>query len=516
MSHVLHHASRREFLRRAGALSFLGAASPLALNLAALGSASAQTAGDYKALVCLFLGGGNDAYNTVLATDAPSWANYVKARNQAPDPIALRAPGVAPVATAAAGSPDRLGGVLALDALRPQGRAFAVHPQLGGVRDLFAAGRLAVLPNVGPLLRPTTKTDLRNAAFPRPASLFSHNDQQSTWQTLAVEGRTSGWGGRMGDLLMSQNGPGAVFTSVSTSGNAVWLAGRQVHQYPVSTSGAIRIGGSGATSLFGSTTALTRMNGIVRNARSADLLARDHAAVAGRSIDAEALLSVALPPAAQAPFATAGLASGAADPLLQYDNPLSGAKATNGLAQQFQMVARLIAARGSLGVRRQVFFINLGGFDHHDAQNRLHADLMARLSHGLAYFDAVLGAMGMRDGVTTFTASDFGRTFTSNGDGTDHGWGGHHFVLGGAVKGRDLYGNFPAYGLPDGSGDFTSPNQIANGALLPQTGVDQLGATLGRWLGLSEGALLDVFPNLSQFDAAQRDLGFMVRPSVTA
>ena len=516
MSHVLHHASRREFLRRAGALSFLGAASPLALNLAALGSASAQSAGDYKALVCLFLAGGNDAYNTVLATDAPSWANYVKVRTQAPDPIALRAPGVAPVAAAAAGSPDRLGGVLALDPLRPQGRAFAVHPQLAGVRDLFAAGRLAVLPNIGTLRRPTTKADYRNPAFPRPAALFSHNDQQSTWQTLAVEGASSGWGGRMGDLLMSQNGAGAVFTSVSTSGNAVWLAGRQVHQYPVSTGGAIRIGGIGATTLFGSATALTRMNGIVRNARSADLLARDHAAVAGRSIDAEVLLSAALPPAAQAPFGTAGLASGATDPLLQYDNPLTGAKATNSLAQQLQMVARLVAARGSLGVKRQVFFVSLGGFDNHDLQNPGHADLMARLSHGLAYFDAVLGALGVRDGVTTFTASDFGRTFTSNGDGTDHGWGGHHFVAGGAVKGRDLYGDFPVYGLPDGSGGFTSPDQIGNGALLPRTSVDQLGATLGRWFGLSDAALLDVFPNLSQFDASQRDLGFMIRPSSTA
>jgi len=501
---MTQQASRREFLRRAGALSLLGPATPLALNLAALGSASAQTTGDYKALVCLFLFGGNDAYNTVLATDTASWNNYTTVRNQAPDPIALKAPGTAPVGTAAAGSPDRLGGVLALNPINAQGRSFAVHPLLVGVRDLFNGGRLAIVPNVGPLVRPTTKADYRNAAFPKPASLFSHNDQQSTWQALAAEGATSGWGGRMGDLLAAQNS-NTIFTSISASGNAVWLTGQQVLQYQVSTSGAIRIGGS--TSVYGSTLALEKMRSIMRTARLDSAIARDHAAVVGRSIDAEALFSGALPAANVAPHGTPGVTG--ADPLLQYTNPVTGQVATNGLAAQLQVVARTIAARNTLGVRRQVFFVSLGGFDTHDNQNRGHADLMARLSHALAYLDNVLGAMGVRDSVTTFTASDFGRTFTSNGDGTDHGWGAHHFVMGGAVRGRDLYGNFPAYGLPDGRGDFSSPNQINNGSMLPETTVEQIGATLGRWFGLSDGQLLDVFPRLANFDTARRNLGFM-------
>lgn len=493
--------SRREFLRRAASLSLMGSATPLALNLAALGSASAQTASDYKAIVCLFLFGGNDAYNTVLATDAASWSSYTTVRNQAPDPIALKAPGTAALSSAGAGTPDRLGGVLALNPIDAQGRSFAVHPLLGSVRDLFNAGRLAIVPNCGPLIQPTTKADYRNAAFPKPASLFSHNDQQSTWQTLAAEGATAGWGGRMGDLLAAQNSR-AIFTSISASGNAVWLSGREVLQYQVSSGGAIRIGGS---NVYGSTVALEKMRAIMRSARVDSSLARDHAAVVGRSIDAEALFSTALPPANVAPYGTAG-ATGA-DPMLQYDNPLTGARQTNPLAQQLQVVARSIGARSGLGASRQVFFVSLGGFDTHDAQNRNHADLMARLSHGIAYFDAVLGAMGVRDSVTTFTASDFGRTFTSNGDGTDHGWGGHHLVFGGAVRGRALYGSFPQYGLPDGKGDFTSPNQIGNGALLPQVSVEQIGATLGRWFGLSDGALLDVFPRLSNF--SQRQLGFL-------
>jgi uncharacterized protein (DUF1501 family) len=500
-------ASRRAFLRHAAALAGYGAAAPVALNLAALGSAGAQTAGGgYKALVCLFLYGGNDAYNMVLPTDAASWANYQSVRNQAPDPIALLAPGSAGDASAAAGSPQRLGGVLPLDPIDNQGRSVALHPLMVGARDLFAAGRLAVLSNIGPLVRPTTKADYRNAAFPKPASLFSHNDQQSTWQSGAAEGATVGWGGRMGDLLMAANGR-PLFTSVSASGNAVWLAGQQVLQYQVSTAGAIRIGGAGATTLFGSATALERMRSVMRNARTGDLLARDHAAVVGRSIDAEQLVSASLPPANTAPYGTTGLGSGQADPLLQYDNPLTGARANNPLAQQLQVVARMIGARAGLGAQRQVFFVSLGGFDTHDTQNRNHADLMARLSQALAYFDATLGAMALREQVTLFTASDFGRTFTSNGDGTDHGWGAHHLVMGGAVRGRNVYGRLPTLGVSDGRGDFTSPDQIGNGTLLPSTGVEQLGATLGRWWGLSETQLDLVFPRLANF--SQRDLGFM-------
>ncbi|MEF7617101.1 DUF1501 domain-containing protein [Aquincola sp. MAHUQ-54] len=500
--------ARRAFLQRAAALSSLGAAAtPLALNLAALGTASAQSAGDYKALVCIFLSGGNDSFNMVLPTDTASWSAYTSVRNQAPDPIALRAPGVAASASAAVGSPDRLGGVLPIEPADPQGRSFALHPLMGGARDLFAAGRLGVLANVGPLVRPMTKADYGNLAFPRPASLFSHNDQQSTWQTLSPEGSTAGWGGRMGDLLVSGNG-NATFTSISAAGNAVWLAGRSVLQYQVSTSGAMRIGGQGATTLFGSAVAMERMRSVMRTARSADLLALDQAAITGRSIDAEQLVSASLPRADQAPYDVAGATASASHSLLQYDT-VGGTRALNPLAQQLQIVARMIGARTALGARRQVFFVNLGGFDTHDAQNRLHADLMARLSHALAYFDGVLGAMGLRESVTAFTASDFGRTFTSNGDGTDHGWGAHHLVMGGAVRGRNVYGSFPQFGLPDGKGGFTSPDQLANGALLPQVSVEQLGATLGRWFGLSDGQLLDVFPNLAHFDASRRNLGFL-------
>ncbi|MCB2019728.1 MAG: DUF1501 domain-containing protein [Burkholderiaceae bacterium] len=503
MSHPISNASRRAFLRRAGVFSATGVAAPLAVNLAGIGRAAAQSASDYKALVCIFLYGGNDAYNTVLATDTASWNHYLAVR----DTIALRAPGTPPLMSAGAGSPERLGGVLAINPARAQpGRSFALHPVMTGARDLFEAKRLAVVANVGPLLRPTTKAQYQDDKFAKPPKLFSHNDQTSTWQAGAPEGAIAGWGGRAADLLAASNSR-PVFTSISATGNAVWLSGNTVLQYQVSSRGAIRVGSWGNT-LYGSTEALTRMQNVMRRARSSHWLEQDHAGVAGRSIDAEASLSAALPGNDVAPYGTPGM-SGGQDPLLQYDNPLSGGKSTNSLAQQLQIVARIIGARGALGTHRQVFFVSMGGFDTHSDQGRSQADNMAKLSHGLKYFNDTLGAMGVANGVTTFTASDFGRTFTSNGDGTDHGWGAHHFVMGGAVRGGDLYGNFPAYSQADVKGNFSSPNQIGNGTMLPEVSVDQYAATMARWFGVPDAQLPDLFPNLVNFDAGVRDLGFM-------
>ena len=197
---TIHNASRRIFLRQAGTLSAAGAAAaPIALNMAAIGSAAAQSATDYKALVCIFMFGGNDSLNMILPTDTASWTNYAAVRNQAPESIALMAPGVAPVATDAAGSPTRLGGVLPIVPLNTQGRTFALHPMMGTLQTMFNTDkRLAIVANAGPLIMPTSKTDYAKSSFPKPASLFSHNDQQNTWQSFKPEGATVGWGGRLG------------------------------------------------------------------------------------------------------------------------------------------------------------------------------------------------------------------------------------------------------------------------------------------------------------------------------
>lgn len=513
---VRFDASRRLFLGQSAMFGALGGAgAPLAMNLAALGSAHAQAAGDYRALVCIFLFGGNDAYNMVLPTDAGSFANYTAVRNQAPESIALLAPNTAPNAAAAVGTPARLGGVLSIAPRTPQGRTFALHPLMGSLRTLFdTERRLAIVPNVGPLVIPTSKPQYGQSNHPKPASLFSHNDQQNTWQALAPEGATQGWGGLLADMLVSRNAR-PVFTAISCSGSAVWLAGQQVRQYQVSTNGAIRMGVDGSGRVYNSADVGAAMQRIVSRSRSTHLLEADMAAVADRSLDAELALRNALKPASDPLFGTApasGTYNANADPRLMYANPLTGTNAANPLAQQLQIVARMIdaAAHVDIGANRQVFFVSMGGFDTHDAQNRGQADLMARLAHGLGYFDATLGLMGARNRVTTFTASDFGRTFTSNGDGTDHGWGSHHFVMGGAVNGGDIYGPFPVLGAKNANNNNfdSSDDQLGNGALLPKTAVAQMGATLGRWFGASEQQLQEIFPRLGEFNTS--NLGFML------
>jgi uncharacterized protein (DUF1501 family) len=475
------NASRRHFLRTASILSAVGSAgAPFALNLATMGAAAAQTTtSDYKAIVCLFLSGGNDNANTVLATDPTSWTNYVNVRttNEAGS-IALPAVGTS-------------GGVLPIVPRTVQsGREFALHPQLGGLKDLFDGGRAAIVANVGPLIVPTTKAQFQAGSVPIPPKLFSHNDQQSVWQSGQPEGASSGWGGRMGDLLASANG-NTIFTCISTAGNAVFVSGRSVQQYQIGSAGAVAIGRL-TGSLFGSSAAANPLQAIVSGDHG-NLFEKEHAAVVRRAIDTQSILSTAMPPAG---------ATGVPNPS-QYTNPNTGALANNSLATQLQTVARIIAGRNGLGTHRQIFFISMGGFDTHDFQKNAHADLMARISHALAYFDNTLAALpggDMRSQVTLFTASDFGRTFTSNGDGTDHGWGSHHVVTGGAVKGGDIYGIFPPTGLGH------EYDAIAGG-LLPAISVDQYGATLGTWFGLSDSQLTDVFPNIANFPS--RNIGFM-------
>jgi uncharacterized protein (DUF1501 family) len=469
------NASRREFLRKASLMSVVGSAgAPFALNLLTMGSAAAQSS-DYKAIVCLFMSGGNDQANTVLATDSTSWNQYTTVRTTTDaGSIALSASDLQPIAP------------LTTQA----GRSFALHPNLGLLKGLFDSGRAAIVANVGPLIAPTTKAQYQARSVPLPPKLFSHNDQQSLWQAYKPEGATFGWGGRMGDLLASMNG-NTTFTCISAAGNAVFLSGQTINQYQISSSGAIPIGGLSG-SLFGAPAGSNPLQAIISGDRS-NLFEKEHAAVVRRSIAAQSVLSGAMLPAGP---------TGVPNPS-QYTNPNTGALANNALAIQLQSVARIIAGRGALGARRQVFFVNMGGFDTHDFQRTNHADLMTRLAHAISYFDGTLVTLpngDVRNQVTLFTASDFGRTFTSNGDGTDHGWGAHHFVVGGAVRGNDIYGTFPVTGLGH-------EQDIGSGSLLPAISVDQYGATMANWFGLSSSEVAEVFPNIVNF--SNRNLGFM-------
>ena len=485
-------------------MSALGAAAPMAMNLAAMGSASAATASDYKALVCVFLHGGNDAYNTVLPTDQASWSAYTATRNQAPESIALFKDRAANKSFTR-GSPEWLGSVLGLNSLNSAARPCALHPMLTDMQRLFNTDRrMAVLANVGPLKRPTTKQDY-NSNISLPLPLFSHNDQQSQWQAMAPEGASKGWGGRMADMVASSN-QRATFTAISVTGNSVWLAGDQVRQYSLAPSGAIRMALTSGTYnedlLFNSAAAANAFKRITGTPGFSHVMASDVTDINKVSVAAEAQVRQYLPSDTIAPYGPASR--------LSYDS-VSGGKKVNPLAQQFQAVARMISAGQAMGMKRQVFFVSLAGFDTHANQNLNHAELMARLNHGMAYFDSMMQSLNMSDQVTTFTASDFGRTFTSNGDGTDHGWGGHHFIMGGAVKGGDIYGAIPTLTAKNvnNNGFDGSPDLLYNGAMLPSVSVDQYGATLGKWFGLSASQLLDVFPNLGNF-GNQKDLGFLL------
>lgn len=468
--------TRRRFLSTLMATAGSSAA-PFAANLMAMGQAAAASASDYKALVCLFMTGGNDHYNTLLATDETSWSEYRRLRDTKNAPsIALDAVNVS-------------NGVLALSpSAAPGNRGFAVHPQLDGLRTLFNVGRAAAVANVGSLIVPTTKAQYLARSVPLPPKLFSHNDQQAVWQASQAEGARVGWGGRMMDLLQASNA-NASFACISTAGNAVFLNGKAARQYQMSSDGAMaEIKGINGR-VYAGTAPLQAM---LTNS-NLGALHKTHAAIVARAIDLNAQLSAALTPAGS---------GGVAHPST-YINPNTGAALVNPLAVQLQTVARLIASRNALGLKRQIFFVNMGGFDTHDDQKERHANLMAKLSHGLTYFDDVLGNLSgasMREQVTTFTASDFGRTLTSNGDGTDHGWGSHHFVVGGAVRGKKIYGEFPEIGIDHA-------NDVGQGALLPGISIEQYAGTLGSWFGLGPNALADVLPNLGNFDT--RDLGFM-------
>lgn len=473
------NSSRRRFLGNLLAVAG-GSAVPFTLNLAAMGTAAAEGATDYKALVCLYLAGGNDHFNTVLPTDPTSWNEYVRIRTTG-DATSIALPPLT-----AAYRP-----LLPIAPINSQGRTFALHPSLLPLKNLFDAGRAAVIANVGTLVQPTTKAQYLAGSVPVPPKLFSHNDQQAVWQSLQPEGTKGiGWGGRLADIMASANS-NSTFSCFSTAGNALFLSGRTLQ--PIQVNGtSVQAVRNLNTNLFGSTPGNNSFRNIIAGDYS-DLFQKEHANVVRNAIDNQATLSTAILPAG---------ANGVPAPG-NYVNPMTGVAEVNPLAVQLQTVARLIGGRSALGAKRQVFYVSLNGFDTHDNQRPTQSVLLTQLAHAMAYFDNVMSSLqgaDMRQQVTLFTASDFGRTFTSNGDGTDHGWGSHHFVMGGAVKGRDIYGTMPVTGLGH---DL----DIGSGSLLPTTSVDQYGATLATWFGLTATQITDVFPNIVNF--SNRNLGFM-------
>ena len=450
---------RRAFLRQLGALSALGLASRLDLIRFAA-EASAQTQPDYKALVCVFLFGGNDGNNTVIPLDAAGYGQYAAIR-PATSGINLSQASLLPIQPIDSASP------------------FGLHPSLTDLQMLFNQNRMAILANVGTLLQPTTQAQY--AAGLRPLSLYSHADQQAQWQSAVSSAASgTGWGGRIADKVAPMNAASGFPVVTSLDGAVLFTSGASAIPLSIPVTGSFALSG-----YSGSTAAAARMNAVQQLLAQAS----GNALVVGASdIGAQALdLSATV------------------NPILANANSTIAPLFTNlntSTANQLYQVAKLIEARAATGAARQIFFVQLGSFDTHGDQLNRQQNLFEELSPALkAFYDATV-ALGVASQVTTFTLSDFGRTLQpASGGGTDHAWGSHHFIIGGAVQGGKIYGRYPQLSLggPD--------DAEKEGRWLPSCSVDQYGATLARWFGVATTDLDSVFSNLASFSTA--DLGFM-------
>lgn len=474
--------SRREFIRQAACAAIGTAALTSAIrDLRFMNAAVAQSnISDYKALVCIFLQGGNDSNNVVLPTIQAEYDNYA----------AIRTPVLAIPQSA----------ILPLSPLTSDGHEYGLHPSCPELQTLFAEQKLAILFNTGTLVYPLTRVQYQSGALSRPPQLFSHADQVTQWQTsIPDRPPLTGWGGRCADLLAAVQPNAPISLSVTLSGANTFEVGNTLSQYSVSTSGAISLSGVSGNRLQ----ALTNILGL----SYPNMQAQAYAQVAKHSINTGALLNSAIAPTSAANYWTVPFPA-------KITPPTGGLAFNSALSPQLQMVARLIeaghrsAASGGFGMQRQIFFCQVGGYDLHTNQTPgpgqtiigAHANLLAELSQSMLAFQRAMEQLGLSGKVTAFTASDFGRTFPSNGQGSDHGWGSHHLILGGAVRGQRTYGAFPVLTV-------NGPDDTSTGRWIPTTAIDQYFATLATWFGVDSGNLTTVFPNIGRFAAS--NLGFI-------
>jgi uncharacterized protein (DUF1501 family) len=447
---------------RRAAIRF-SALAPFALSGGMLGglvrSAYAQNVAnpnDYKALVAVFMFGGNDGNNMLIPLDSMSFSEYTRGRGV----LAL------PQSSLATINPTNTGG-----------RPFALHGAMGALATLFSEGKIAALANVGPLVRPTSRAQWQNDDSFSPPNLFSHSDQQIQWQSGAADaGVRQGWGGRIADQVAALNGTQNIATAIAVNGRSFFQQGVNVAPYAVSPSGYFGFESYSPTR----TDALSVGFGEMINVRRAHLFESAWSEVIKRGINTQQVFQSALNSA----------------PALTTAFPQSG------LGDQLQTIAQLIAVRSALGVRRQVYFASIGGFDTHgEDQLTDQAELLGTVSESMAAFYRATVELGVANQVTSFTMSDFGRDLPANGNGgSDHGWGSHHLIVGGAVQGGKLYGSFPTLRV-------NGPDDTTGGRWIPSTATEQYAATLARWFGLSESEIAMAFPTLNRFTHA--NLGFV-------
>ena len=478
--------TRRGFIRQAACAALgTGAHSAAIGDLRFINAAIAQNAiSDYKALVCIFLSGGNDSNNLIIPTIPSEYADYASIRT---DVLALPISGAPNVA-------------LPLSPLSSDGHDYGLHPACPELATLFQESKLAVLFNTGTLVFPMTRAQYQGGILQKPPQLFSHSDQVTQWQTsIPDRPPVTGWGGRCADLLAAVQPNAPISMSVTLAGANTFEVGNIVSQYSVTSSGAINLSGVTGSRLQSLTNLLALPHPNLQVQAFSDV--SEHAIQTGGLLNA-AIASTAAANYWTVPFPTT------------LTSPTGGNAFNSSLASQLRMIARLIeaghrdATNGGFGMKRQIFFCQVGGYDTHSGQTSgpgqttvgSHANLLAEMSQGMFAFQRAMDQLGLSNNVTTFTGSDFGRTFPANGEGSDHGWGSHHLIMGGAVNGRRTYGRFPTLAV-------NGPDDTNTGRWIPTTAIDQYFATLASWFGVDSGNLSTVFPNLNRF--ASSNLGFV-------
>ena len=464
----------KKYSRRA----FLGTASCAAVgsttffstlfNLQSMSAASMSNARylggggeDYRALVCIMLGGGNDAYNMLVPTNNSDYNDYKKTRSN----LALAQ-----------------NSLLKLNPTSYNEKELGLHSSMPELKALFDQGKVALINNVGTLVEPTNKSGYNNGSK-LPFGLFSHADQDQQWQTSVPQTKSpTGWGGRLADLVQSANTNQDISMNISLSGKNVFQLGQQASEYSIlpTGTGSIGIQGYAGTSTFDQI-----RTGAVKSLMAKqyqDIFKQSYAGVVDASQNTHELFSAAVG-----------------------NSTLNTTFSTTELSQSLQMIARTIKVRKELGVKRQTFFVRFDGWDHHDEVLNAQSQMLGVLSKAMSEFQTALGELNVEDCVTTFTTSDFARTLTSNGNGTDHAWGGSVLVMGSKVKGKEIYGAYPSLRL-------NTDIEVGGGVLIPKISTDEYFAELALWYGVSKGDLVTLFPNIGNFHntmSSNAPLGFM-------
>lgn len=461
------HISRRQFLGSAPCVA-LGSSTLFSslINLKSVSSlmSSSEVGGeDYKALVCVLLRGGNDSYNMLVPTSQSEYSQYAQARSN--QSIAKQE-------------------LLKIDPNSSAGREFGIHQSLTGVQELFQSGNAAFICNVGTLVEPLDLSAIANKSGKIPLGLFSHSDQVMHWQTAFPQDRSDrGWGGKIADIMKSMNVDNGVSMNISLGGNNIFQSGEDIVEYAINNDGAVAIAGWEESQVPFFNMLREDITEMV-NKEYEDVFKDSYSGTLRRSIDSNELFNAAI----------------------NEVEPLRQQFTRQKFSQDMKMVANSIAARQTLGMKRQIFFVELGGFDNHDELINNQAERLSQLDAGLSSFYEATSEMGLADCVTTFTISDFARTLSSNGNGTDHAWGGNAIVMGGSVKGKQMYGEYP---------DLTLGNNldVGGGVLVPTTSADEYFAELALWYGVSPNDLSLVLPNLKNFyayDPNQAPLQFLL------